>query len=106
VIEKSDFQSSIAKQADTNVEQTRRSVRILSEYGRPIMMAGYGRSALEGDVVDKDVRTLLTDESIAELTDLGLFAWSFNSESVLLKGGKETLDFVKDVVRRSGREAQ
>ncbi|MFC0111872.1 serine/threonine-protein kinase [Kibdelosporangium aridum] len=103
VLRASDFQSVLVRQPDGNVEQVRRTVRILSEYG-PVMMAAYGNKSTPGQVVDQDMRTLLTDQSIAELTGLGMFAWNFNTEPVLLRAGRPTLDFVKDVVRRTGRE--
>lgn len=103
VLATSDFQSVLAKQPDGNVEQIRRTVRILSEYG-PVMVAAYGNQRTRGKVVDQDVRTLLADTSITELTRLGLFAWNFNTERVVVEAGSPTLDFIKDVVRRTGRE--
>jgi serine/threonine protein kinase len=105
VLRESDFISVLARQPHGNIDQIRRMVRILGKY-RPVMLASYGNDDLAGDVVDEDVRELLTDESIAELTELGLFAWSFNDEGVLSKAGRPTLDYVKDVVRRTGREAR
>ncbi|CAM3355871.1 serine/threonine-protein kinase [Kibdelosporangium persicum] len=103
VLRASDFQSVLAKQPDGNIEQVRRTVRILGEYG-PVMVAAYGNKDTPGDVVDQDMRALLTEESIAELTGLRLFAWNFNAERVLAEAGSPTLDFVKDVVRRTARE--
>ncbi|RSM67986.1 hypothetical protein DMH04_47690 [Kibdelosporangium aridum] len=105
VLRASDFQSVLVRQPDGNVEQVRRTVRILGEYG-PVMMAAYGNKSTPGQVVDQDMRALLTDQSIAELTGLGLFAWNFNTEPVLVRAGRPTLDFVKDIVRRTGREPQ
>jgi serine/threonine protein kinase len=103
VLRASDFQSVLVRQPDGNVEQVRRTVRILGEYG-PVMVAAYGNRNTPGQVVDQDMRALLTDQSIAELTGLRLFAWNFNTEPVLVKAGRPTLDFVKDIVRRTGRE--
>jgi serine/threonine protein kinase len=105
VLRSSDFQSVLIRQPDGNVEQVRRTVRVLGEYG-PVMVAGYGNKDTPAAVVDKDMRALLTDESIAELTGLRLFAWNFNTDRVLTGAGRPTLDFVKDVVRRTGREPQ
>ncbi len=102
VLEASDFQSVVSKQPHGNVEQIRRSVDILGEYGQ-VMVAGYGNKDVPPDVVDQDVRTLLTDESVADLTAAGLFAWSFNRELNLIEAGRSTYDFVKDAVRRTGR---
>jgi serine/threonine protein kinase len=102
VLAVSDFQSVIAKQRLGNVDDVRQSVRILGEYG-PVMVAAYGNDKTDA-IVDEEVRTLLSDTSIAELTGYRLFAWNFNSEGVLSRAGRPTLDFVKDVVRRTGRE--
>ena len=55
------------------------------------------------DVIDKDLRSLLTDSSIAALVDDGLFAFGFNEEKGMVDAGPATVDFVKDVVRRTGR---
>lgn len=102
VLAASDFQSVIAKEPLGNVDDVRQSVRILGEYG-PVMVAAYGNKRTD-NVADGEVRALLSDVSIAELTGYGLFAWNFNSEGVLSRAGRPTLDFVKDVVRRTGRE--
>jgi serine/threonine protein kinase len=99
----SDFQSVLAKQSEGNVYQVRRSVRMLGEYG-PVMVAAYGNKDTSGEVVDEDLRTLLTDESITDLVGFGLFAWNFNTQQVLAGADRSTIDFVKDVVRRTGRE--
>jgi serine/threonine protein kinase len=102
VLGESEFQAVIAKQPHGNIDQVRRSVRILGEYG-PVMLSGYGDTQLPGEFVDMDMRALLTDESLAELTKDNLFAWSFNDEGVLARAGRPTLDFVKDTVRRTAR---
>ncbi|HEX6358794.1 serine/threonine-protein kinase [Actinophytocola sp.] len=99
----SDFQSVLAKQPQGNVDQVRESVRILGKYG-PVMVSGYGNQQIKGDIVDKDLTTLLSPDSIAQLTDLGLFAWNFTSEGVLAKADDSTMDFVRDVIRSTGRE--
>jgi hypothetical protein len=68
------------------------------------MVSAYGGTPLSGDTTDRELRMLFTDSSLAELTDLGLFAWNFNSELTLTKAGRPTYDFVKGVVRRAGLE--
>lgn len=102
ILAASDYMAVLAKEPDGNVEDVRRAVRILGEYGE-VMVAAYGAGKTPPEVVDKDVRQLLTDESVAALADDGLFAWSFNNEGVLSKAGRPTLDYVKDVVRRTAR---
>jgi hypothetical protein len=103
VLRASDFQSVLAKQPHGNIDQIRRTVRLLGQYGR-VMVAAYGNRDTPADVVDEDLRELLSPESIADLTEHGLFAWNFNSEGVLARAGPSTMDFVKGVVRRTWRE--
>jgi serine/threonine protein kinase len=103
VLRASDFQSVLAKQPYGNIDQVRRAVRILGEYGK-VMVAAYGNKDTPSDIVDLDVRTLLNDESLADLTAHGLFAWNFNTERVLDSAGKPTQDYVRDVIRRTGRD--
>ena len=103
VLTASDFNSVLSWQEPGNVEQIRQAVRILGEYG-PVMVAAYANDNVPPDVIDKDLRTLLTDASIADLAADGLFAWSFNEEKGMVDAGGPTIDFVKDVVRRTGRE--
>jgi hypothetical protein len=99
----SDFNSAMVKEPEGNVENLRLTVDELSEYG-PVMVGAYANKEVPPDVVDKDVRALLTDSSIAALVADGLFAWNFNRESVLIEAGRPTYEFVMDVVRRTGRE--
>lgn len=103
VLAASDFQAVLCKQPEGNVEQIRESVRILGEYG-PVMVAAYADKGVPTAAVDQDVHTLLTDESLADLTADGLVAWSFNRELSLIDAGRPTYEFVKDVVRRTGQE--
>jgi hypothetical protein len=105
VLAASDFQSIVTKQPDGNVEEVRRSVEILGEYGGRVMVAAYADRGVPPEVVDEDLRTLFTEESMADLTADGLFAWNFNRERSLIEAGRPTYDFVKEVVRNTGREA-
>jgi serine/threonine protein kinase len=102
VMSASDFQSVVVKEPFDNSDDIRQTVRILSEYGR-VMVSSYGNKDMPPEVVEEDMRELLTDESIDELIEDGLFAWSFNDEGVLDRAGKPTIDLVKDVVRRTGQ---
>jgi serine/threonine protein kinase len=103
VLEVSDYQAVLVKLPYGNIDQVRQSVRILGGYGK-VMVAAYGRQDTSGEVVESDLRTLLANDSIADLTESGLFAWSFNNETVPTRAGRSTLDFVKDVIRRTGAE--
>ncbi|MFE2757111.1 serine/threonine-protein kinase [Actinosynnema sp. NPDC059335] len=97
----SDYQAVVAKQPYGNVYQVRQSIRVLGEYGK-VMVAAYKETA--GEVLDMDVRLLLNDESIAELNRLGLFAWNFNNQRELVNDRGPTLDHIKNMIRRTGRE--
>jgi hypothetical protein len=99
-LRESDYQAVLAKQPYGNIDQVRRSVRLLGEYGK-VMVAAYGNKETRREVFDSDVRTLLSTDSIDDLTDAGLFAWSFNTVRVLDTGSPGTVDFVKDVIRRT-----
>ncbi len=103
VLAASDFNSVVSGESAGNVEEIRLTVHSLSEYG-PVMVAAYANDDVTPDVIDKDVRTLLTDESIAALVADNLFAWNFNEEQGMLAAGEPTVEFVKDTVRRTGRE--
>ncbi|NUT91731.1 MAG: serine/threonine protein kinase [Saccharothrix sp.] len=97
----SDYEAVVVKQEYGNVFQVRQSVRMLGEYGK-VMVAGYKDTT--GEVLDLDVRTLLNDESIADLNRLGLFAWNFHNQRELAGDRGSTLDYVKKVIRRTARE--
>ena len=103
VLAVSDFSSVLSWKEPGNVEQIREAVRILGEYG-PVMVAAYANDDVPPDVIDRDLRTLLTDSSIAALVADGLFAWSFNEEQGMIDAGRPTMEFVTDVVRRTGGE--
>lgn len=99
----SDFNSVMCKEPEGNVENARETIAELGKYA-PVMMGAYANKDVPPDVVDKDLRALLTDRSIAGMVDDGLFAWNFNRESVIVDAGRPTVDFVLDAVRRTGRE--
>jgi hypothetical protein len=103
VMAASDFVSVLCREPEGNVEDVRKTVAELGKYA-PVMLAAYANKDVPPDVVDRDLRALLTDESIAALVDDGLFAWNFNRESVIIEAGRPTYEFVLDVVRRTGRE--
>jgi hypothetical protein len=100
VLKESDYQAVLAKQPYGDIDQVRRSVRLLGEYGK-VMVAAYGNKDTRREVFDSDVETLLSEDSIASLTAAGLFAWNFNTVRVLDTGSPPILDLVKDVVRRT-----
>ncbi len=103
VLRTSDFQSVVVWQPDDNVGPVRQMVEALGQYG-PVLVE-YGSGHTKPAVYDRDVRALLTDDSLAELSRAGLFAWNF-TDNGLLVSSPSTYDFVKDAVRRHCRPSR
>jgi len=101
VLRASDFQSVQAMQSDTNVADVRDMTRLLGAYG-PVMLAHYKPDNADQRVFDADVRSLLADDTLAELTGDGLFAFSFMDEVLVDSSAQRT--FVEHQIRRHGRE--
>lgn len=76
VMRASDFQSFQAMQGDSNVSDVLAMTQTLGSYG-PVMLAHYGPDGGSQAVFDADVRTMLTDSYLSQVTAAGLFAWSF-----------------------------
>jgi hypothetical protein len=103
VLYSSDFQSFQAMQADTNVNDVRAMVNILGAYG-PVMLAHYKPDNGSAATFDADVRAMLTDAYLTEITAAGLFAWSFMDETNLAQS-ESVYQFTKDAVVRYGTAA-
>jgi hypothetical protein len=82
VMQASDFQSFQAMESDTNVEDVRAMVRILGAYG-PVMLAHYKPDNGSCAVATSDLTTMLTDAYLRDVTENGLFAWSFMDEGIV-----------------------
>lgn len=104
VLRASDFQSVVVWQPEDNVEPVRQMVPALGAYGPVLVMYG-NSSSVKPEVYDRDVRTLLTDDSLTELTGAGMFAWNF-AESTLATSPPPTLEFVKATIHRNGRRSR
>jgi hypothetical protein len=101
VMRVSDFQSFQAMATDSNTADIRAMVRILGAYG-PVMLAHYKPDNGSGAVFEADLRTILTDRYLAEVTRQGLFAMSFMDGTNLAASG-ELHGLVRAAVRRYGR---
>jgi hypothetical protein len=101
VLRASDFQSFQAMATDTNTADIRAMVRALGAYG-PVMLAHYKPDNGSGAVVAADLRVVLTDRYLAEVTRHGLFAMSF-MDNTNLAGSSGLHGFVRDAVRRYAR---
>jgi hypothetical protein len=97
----SDFQSFQAMATDTNTADIRAMVRTLGAYG-PVMLAHYKPDNGSGAVVAADLRAVLTDRYLADVTRHGLFAMSF-MDGTSLAASSGLHEFVREAVRRYGR---
>lgn len=77
-----DFQSFQAMQGDGNLDNVRDMTGILGTYG-PVMLAHYKPDNGSQATFDADTKAMLTDGYLAEVTGLGLFAWSFMDQNNL-----------------------
>jgi len=97
----SDFQSFQAMATDTNTADIRAMVRTLGAYG-PVMLAHYKPDNGSGAVFAADLRVILTERYLAEVTRRGLFAMSFMDDRNLAASA-ELHGFVRRAVRRYAR---
>ena len=100
VMRASDFQSFQAMANDGNTRDIRAMVRTLGSYG-PVMLAHYKPDNGSPTVFESDMRAVLTDRYLAEVTRNGLFAMSFMDGASL--GSGEVYGFVERAVRRYAR---
>ena len=101
VLRASDFQSFQAMASDTNTGDIRAMVGTLGAYG-PVMLAHYKPDNGSGAVFAADLRTILTDRYLAQVTRDGLFAISF-MDATNLAAFPELQRFVRAAVHRYGR---
>jgi hypothetical protein len=101
VLRASDFQSFQAMATDGNTGDIRAMVRALGPYG-PVMLAHYKPDNGSGAVFEADLRTILTDRYLADVTRHGLFAMSFMDDANLAASG-DLHRFVRAAVRRYAR---
>jgi PA14 domain len=104
VLRASDFQSFQAMQSDTNIADVRAMVRTLGAYG-PVMLAHYKPDNGSQTTFDQDLRTMLTDSYLAEVTQAGLFAWSF-MDNKNLSASETSYQFAMAAVMRYGASAK
>jgi hypothetical protein len=101
VLRASDFQSFQAMATDTNTGDIRAMVRTLGAYG-PVMLAHYKPDNGSGAVFAADLRAILTDRYLAQVTRDGLFAMSF-MDGTNLAASSDLHGLVRAAVRRYGR---
>ena len=101
VLAASDFQSFQAMANEGNTGDIRAMTRILGAYG-PVMLAHYKPDNGSGTVFEADLRAMLTDRYLAEVTRHGLFAISF-MDGDNLAASPELQALARAGVRRYGR---
>jgi hypothetical protein len=101
VLRAADFQSFQAMANDTNTADIRAMVRTLGAYG-PVMLAHYKPDNGSGAVFAADLRAILTDRYLADVTRHGLFAMSFMDDANLAASA-ELHGFVRGAIRRYAR---
>lgn len=101
VLRASDFQSFQAMATDSNTGDIQAMVRVLGAYG-PVMLAHYKPDNGSGAVFAADLRAILTDRYLADVTRHGLFAMSF-MDGANLAASAELHGFVRGAVRRFAR---
>jgi hypothetical protein len=101
VLQESDFQSFQAMATDSNTGDIRAMVRILGAYG-PVMLAHYKPDNGSGTTFEADLRTMLTDGYLTDVTGHGLFAMSF-MDGTNLAASSSVYGFVRAAVRRYAR---
>jgi hypothetical protein len=101
VLAASDFQSFQAMATEGNTGDIRAMARILGAYG-PVMLAHYKPDNGSGAVFEADLRAILTDRYLTEVTRHGLFAMSF-MDGANLAASSELHALARAGVRRYGR---
>ena len=94
------FQGFQVMQSEGNVTSMRAMVRTLDAYG-PVMLAHYKPDNGSQATFDQDLRSMLTDSYLSEVTQAGLFAWSF-MDNQNLSASEASYQFVKDAITRYG----
>jgi hypothetical protein len=100
VLRMSDFQSFQAMATDSNVDDIRAMVRTLGAYG-PVMLAHYKPDNGSRAVFEADLRAILTDRYLTDVTEDGLFAMSFMDGANL--ASSSLYGFVRRAVKRYAR---
>ena len=101
VMRASDFQSFQAMQSDSNVADVRAMTHMLGAYG-PVMLAHYKPNNGSASAFEQDLRAMLTDAYLADVTSAGLFAWSF-MDTKNLDSSSTAYQLAKDAIVRYGR---
>ncbi len=103
VMKQSQFQSFQAMQSDTNVQDIKEMTKLLGKYG-PVMLAHFKPDNSSQSTFENDIRTILTDGYLQEVTGNGLFAMSFMDKNNM-SNSPSIFSFIKDAVHTFGANA-
>jgi hypothetical protein len=98
VMRASDFQSFQAMSSDDNIDDVRAMVKLLGGYG-PVLLAHYKPDNGSQTTFEHDLRAMLTDAYLIEMTNDGLFAWSFMDEKNM-NASANMFQFMKQAIQR------
>jgi len=102
ILRESDFTAFQTMESDTNIQEILDMTRILGSYRKPVMLAHYKPSNGSHDVFDSDMRRLFTDDVINQLTNDGLFAFSF-MDNELISNSETSYQLVKSGIEKYGK---
>jgi hypothetical protein len=95
-MKQSQFQSFQAMQSDTNISDIREMTKTLGAYG-PVMLAHYKPDNSSQSTFESDVRAILTDSYLQEMSGYGLFAISFMDKQNM-SNSSSIYNFIKAAV--------
>lgn len=102
VLKESDFTAFQVMESDTNAQDILAMTKILGGYKKPVMVAHYKPSSGSHEVFDADMRQLFTDDFMHQLTQNGLFAFSF-MDSELIDENETSYQIVKNGIGKYGK---
>jgi len=102
ILKESDFTAFQTMESDTNIDEILNMTKILSAYGKPIMLSHYKPSSGSSEVFNADMKKLFTDETINKLTGSGLFAFSF-MDSEIIDDSETSYQLVKSGILKYGK---
>lgn len=99
VLRESDFTAFQAMESDTNIQEMLDMTSILGGYGKPVMLSHYKPHSDSADLFYQDMQRFFTDEVIGQLTQKGLFAFSF-MDYALIEGRDNTYQLLKSGIQK------
>jgi hypothetical protein len=99
VMEESDIIAFQAMQSDSNVSDVRDMAKILSQYGKPLMISHYRPDVGGQTVFEADINQMFSDPYLNELKQNRVFAFSF-MDTEFLNNSETIYQYVKAAIDR------